>query len=250
MHSKTIALTLGCLISVTSFAAEISVLSAGAVKAPVSSLAESYRRETGDKIEISYGTMGFVQQKIAGGEHADVVIATAEVMDELEKQGKVTAGSRVALGQVGVGVAVKEGAPVPDISTPEAFKLTLLKARSLVYVDPARGTSGKHFANVLQRLSIAEAVKARTKVVDGGYVVELVAKGEAEIGVQQISEILPVKGVTLVGPLPAELQKTTTYTAGIMAWTKSPEAAAALIRYLTGSEGRALFLSKGFSAPH
>jgi molybdate transport system substrate-binding protein len=193
--------------------------------------------------------MGLLQQKIAAGERADVLIATIEVMTDLEKQGKVVAGSRVPLGDIGIGVAVREGAPVPDISTPEAFKQALLKAKSIVYVDPTKGTSGKHFAGVLQRLGIAEAVKSKTILREGGFAVEAVAKGEAEIGVQQTSEIIPVKGVKLIGQLPGDLQKVTTYSAAIMNGAASPKPAQAFIRYLAGKEGRAVFVAKGFMAP-
>jgi molybdate transport system substrate-binding protein len=250
MRLKTFALGLVCLLPLCSFAAEMSVLSAGAVNVALSSLAESYQRQTGDKIEIKYATMGLLQQKVAAGERADIVIATAEGMEQLEKQGNIVPGSSVPLGQVGIGVAVRENAPLPDISTPEAFKQTLLKAKSIVYVDPSKGTSGKHLAAVLQRLGIAEAVRPKTLLVDGGYAVEPVAKGEIELGMQQMSEILPVKGVKLVGPLPPELQKTTTYSAAIMSGSKSQDAAKAFIRHLASNEGRAMFVAKGFTAPH
>jgi len=124
-------------------------------------------------------------------------------------------GSRTDIGRTGMGVGVRDGAPQPDISSVDAFKRALLEAKSIVYVDPASGaTSGTHFAAVLQKLGIADAVKAKTKLVPGGYPAELVAKGEVEMVVHQISEIVPVKGVTLVGPLPKELQKLTIYSDG------------------------------------
>ncbi len=251
MHTQwyAYALSLWGLVPAVGSAAEISVLSAGAVRAPVSSLVETYRLRTGHKVGIDYSPVGPIRQKIAAGERADAVIVTAEVTEELEKQGKIVPGSGVALGEVGVGVAVREGAPLPDISTPEALRRTLLAAKSLVYVDPTKGTSGKHFAGVLQRLGIADAVKPRTLLLDGGNVVEAVAKGEVEIGVQQVSEILPVKGVRLVGPLPLELQKITTYVGAVMIGAKSPEVAAAFLRHLAGEEGRAMFASRGFGPP-
>jgi molybdate transport system substrate-binding protein len=129
---------------------------------------------------------------------------------------------------------VREGAPRPDIATPEALKQTLLAAKSLVYVDPARGaTSGIHFASVLQRLGIADTVKSKTILIPTGFAAEVVARGEAEIRVHQISEILPVKGVTLVGPLPRELQKVTIYSGGLAAKAAQPEAARAFLAFLT-----------------
>lgn len=249
MRARTLLAVVCCLLPVTSFAAEIKVLSAGATKPALAPLVETYAKQASDKVDVSYGTMGLLQEKLAAGERADVIVATVEVMADLEKQGKIVTGSRVPLGDIGVGVAVREGAPIPDISTPDAFKQTLLKAKSIVYVDPTKGTSGKHVAGVLQRLGIAEAVKSKTILREGGYAVEAVAKGDAEIGIQQTSEILPVKGVKLVGQLPGDLQKVTTYSAAIMSDAASPKPAQAFIRYLTGKEGRAVFVSKGFMAP-
>jgi molybdate transport system substrate-binding protein len=163
-----------------------------------------------------------------------VVVLTDVAIDQLEGQGLVVTGSRVDIARVGVGVAVREGAPRPDISTPEALKQTLLSAKSLVYVDPARGaTSGVHFASVLQRLGIADAVKSKTILIPTGFAAEVVARGEAEICVHQISEILPVKGVTLVGPLPRELQKVTIYSGGLATKASAPEAARAFLAFLT-----------------
>jgi molybdate transport system substrate-binding protein len=245
----TLVLGLGCLVPLSAVAAQISVLSAGAVQVPLSALAQTYQRRTGDRIEVKFNTMGALQQKVAAGERADIVIATEEGMEQLAKQGHIVPGSRVPLGEVGIGVAVRENAPLPDISTTEAFKQTLLKAKSIVYVDPTKGTSGKHLAGVLERLGIAEAVRQKTVLVEGGYALEPVAKGEVEIGMQQISEILAVKGVTLVGPLPPDLQKITTYSAAIMSGATSQEAAAAFIHHMASSEGRATFAAKGFAVP-
>ena len=136
-------------------------------------------------------------------------------LDDLIKQ-RAVIGPRTDIARAGVGVGVREGAPKPDISTPDAFKQAILGAKSIVYVDPAQGaTSGIHFAGVLQRLGIADAVKSKTILWPGGYAAEAVQKGQADLVVHQISEILPVKGVTLVGPLPGDLQKITIYAAGL-----------------------------------
>jgi len=163
-------------------AAEIKVLSAGAVRAIVTDLAAAFRQETGHTATLTFGTVGVMRQKLTAGDAADVVIMTDIAIDEMARQGAVTPGTRTDIARTGMGVGVREGAPKPDISTPEAFKQTLLAAKSIVYVDPAQGaTSGIHFASVLQRLGIAEAVKAKTKLVPGGYPAELVAKGEAEL---------------------------------------------------------------------
>lgn len=214
-------------------AAEIRVLSAGAMKAMVTELAEAFLKESGHTVIVTSGTVGAVRQKLTAGEPADVVIATDTAIDELAHQGAIVTGTRTDLARTGIGVAVRQGAPLPDISTPEAFKRTLLSAKSLVYVNPSLGaTSGIHFAGVLQRLGIADAVKDKTLLWPGGYAAEAVAKGQAELCVHQISEILPVKGVTLVGPLPRDLQKITTYSAGLPAQSAAPEAARVFIAFM------------------
>ena len=215
-------------------AAEIKVLSAGAMKSIVTELGEAFKQETGHTLSMTFDTVGAQSKRLSAGEPADVVVLTDVAIDQLEGQGLIVAGSRVDIARVGVGVGVREGAPRPDISTPEALKQTLLSAKSLVYVDPARGaTSGIHFASVLQRLGIADAVKSKTILIPTGYAAEVVARGEAEICVHQISEILPVKGVTLVGPLPRELQKVTVYSGGLAAKAAQPEAARAFLAFLT-----------------
>ena len=226
-------------------AAEIKVLSAGAVKAVVVDVSDAFEKETGHKLSASFGTVGVTRQRLAA-EPADVVIMTDVAIDEAIRQGSVVAGTRNDIARAGVGVGVKEGAPKPDISTPEAFKQTLLAAKSLVYVDPAQGaTSGIHFASVLQRLGIADAVKSKTILWPGGYAAEAVVKGQAEIVVHQISEILPVKGVTLVGPLPKDLQKITIYSAAIAQKTEQPDAARAFISYLISGPVKAKFAQAG-----
>jgi len=173
-----------------------------------------------------------VRQKLAT-DPADVVIMSDTAIDEAISKGGVVAGSRTDIGRTGMGIAVREGAPKPDISSAEALKETLLAAKSIAYVDPARGaTSGIHFASVLQKLGIADAVKSKATLVPGGYPAELVAKGEVELVAHQISEIVPVKGVTLVGPLPKELQKVTTYTAGVATKAAHPELGHGFVLFL------------------
>ena len=227
-------------------AAEVNVLSAGAVRAVVTGLAEAFRQEAGHTVTLTFGPVGAVRQKLTAGEPADVLILTDAAIDELARQGAVVPGTRADIARAGMGVAVRQGAPLPDISTPEAFKQTLLSAKSLVYVDPARGaTSGIHFAGVLQRLGIADAVKGKTLLWPGGYAAEAVAKGEAELVVHQISEIMPVKGVTLVGPLPKDLQKITTYSAGLAARSATPEAARAFIAFLARPAFKSRFAQAG-----
>src|SRR5712692_4431789 len=232
--ATTIMLLGGLLFFAWAEAAEVKVLSAGAVRAVVTEVADVFAKESGHSVKGTFGTVGVVRGKLAAGEPADVVIATDAAIDEMAKQGLVVAGTRTDVARAGVGVGVREGAPHPDISTAEAFTQALLAAKSIVYVDPAQGaTSGIHFASVLKRLGIADQVKDKTILWPGGYAAEAVQKGQAEIVVHQISEILPLKGVSLVGPLPADLQKVTIYSAGLAAKAATPEAARAFIGFLT-----------------
>ncbi len=214
-------------------AAELQVISAGAMRAIVTELAAAFEKETGHTVKLTFGTVGVIKAKLAEATPVDVVIMTDEAMRDMTRQGAVVEGSWTAIGRTGIGVAVRDGAPKPDIGSPEALKQTLLSTKSLVYVDPAQGgTSGIHFAGVLQRLGIADAVKPKTTLVPGGYPAELVARGDVELVVHQISEIIPVKGVTLVGPLPKELQKTTVYAAGVTVGSASRTTAGAFVAFL------------------
>lgn len=225
---------------------EVKVFSAGAVRAIVTDLAEQFRQEAGNTVTFSFGTAGQTRQKLLSGEPVDVVILTDAGIDDMIKQGALASGSRADLARTGMGVGVREGAPKPDIATSEAFKATLLNAKSLVYVDPAQGaTSGVHFKSVLERLGIADAVKGKTQLVSGGYPAEKVASGEAELVVHQISEIVPVKGVTLVGPLPPDFQKVTVYSAGLAARSPSPDAARAFIAFLARPAFKPKFAAAG-----
>jgi len=239
------------LFSIPALAAEISVLCAGAARGSVVPLLESFQRETGHTIKFDYGTAGQILAKLKDGQRPDVVIITLPVVADLEKAGTVAAGSVTPLARTGIGVGVLEGAPSPDISSVEAFRKALLAARAVAYIDPAvGGTSGKHFAGVLAKLGIEAAIKPKAVLVPGGYAAERVAKGEADLVVHQISEILPVKGVKLVGPLPAELQLYTTYTAGLMAGSPNAEAARGLIQYLSGPAARKSYADRGMEAPN
>jgi molybdate transport system substrate-binding protein len=237
------------LLAASAVADEVRVLSAGAVKPVLSELIKSFHMATGHTVTVSYGTAGNIQERLAAGEAADLVIVTKEAVDELERTERTVRKARMDLGRSEIGIAVKTGAPLPNIATTEAFKQTLLAAKSLVAVDPAKGgTSGIHFAQLLDQLGIADQVRAKMLLVPGGYVVEKVADGTAELGVQQISEILAVAGVQLVGPLPPELQKVTTYTGAIVVHTPVAPAAASLLRYLASPAMRPRFVAAGFRA--
>jgi molybdate transport system substrate-binding protein len=230
-------------------AAEIKVLTAGAFKQVLLALVPAYEKQTGNKVTVENDTVGAVVKRIKGGDTFDVVIVSPAAVDDLAKDGKVVAGSRSDLAKVGVGIVVKDGAARPDISSVDAFKRALIAAKSVAYIDPASGGSSGIFVDrLLDKLGIAGDVKPKAKLIPGGAVADHIADGEAEIGVHQISEILPVKGVTLVGPLPTEIQNYTVYAAGLGAQSKESDAAKALIKVLSGPDAAAVFKSKGMEA--
>ncbi|HYM31578.1 MAG TPA: substrate-binding domain-containing protein [Candidatus Cybelea sp.] len=232
-------------------AADLQILAAGAVRAPVASLLPAFEAETGNKVHMTTGPVGDLAVKLESGTDADAVLLTPPVIDALVKLNLVIEGSRADLGSVSTVVAVKSGAPAPDVSSPDALKSALLAAKSIAYVDPKLGaTSGIHFLKLLQQFGIADAVAAKTHLAEVGIgVSRMVADGTAEIGVTQKSEVIPVAGVNIVGPLPAPLQLTSIYSAGLVKNAKSPEAAQALVKYLTGPAGREKFKAAGFDPP-
>ena len=226
--------------------AEIKVLTAGAFKQVLLALVPDFERTSGHKVTVENDTVGALTKRIAGGEAFDLAVLTPKAVDDLAKEGKFAAGSRANLARVGVGVVVKDGTPKPDIGSVAAFKQALLAAKSVAYIDPAAGgSSGIYVAGLLDKLGIAAEVKPKAKLIPGGAVAEHVARGEAELGIHQISEILPVKGITLVGPLPAEIQNYTVYAAGVGAHAKESDAAKALIKTLTSPAAAEVLKSKG-----
>jgi molybdate transport system substrate-binding protein len=230
------------LAASTVVAQELRVLSGGAAKSLVDPLAASF---PGGKVQMQYQPMGRLVKSLEEGAQVDLVIVTEETLPALERENRVKRGAK-PIARVGIGVAVNQSAPSPDISTVDAFRKTLLAAKSIVYIDPKVGTSGKHVAEVLARLGIADQVNAKTKFGQGGYIVEPVGRGEIELGIHQISEILPVKGVKLVGELPKELQKYTTYVAVPVTQSR---AVLDFIDHLTGPEARKRLAQAGYSAP-
>jgi molybdate transport system substrate-binding protein len=227
-------------------AAKLKLLTAGAFEQVVNELVPGFERQSGHKVMIERGTAGELKARIEHGDDFDVAVITPVVLDALAKEGKVVPASRTKVATVGVGVGVREGVPKPDISTVDAFKRALLEAKAVAYIDPASGgTSGIYVDKLLERLGIADKVRPKAKLKKGGHAAEFVASGEADIVLQQMSEIVPVKGVVSVGPLPAEIQNTTIYSAAISSASKSPDAAEALLKILSGREAAALLKSKG-----
>lgn len=227
--------------------ATVKILSAGAVEPMVSAIGAEFEEASGHRLDLNFGTAGALRERLKGGEAADLVALPADAIAAMEQAGALVAGSSVDLGRTVTGLAVREGAAVPDISTPEAFKQTLLAAGSVAYNDPkAGGSSGIFFAALLERLGIADIVNRKAVLGRRGVeVARFVADGKAEIGTTFISELLTVKGVAVVGPLPPGLQNVNTYTAGIPVSSAAQEAARALLRALTDPVSRGRWTAAG-----
>jgi len=215
--------------------AEIRVMISGGFSAAYSDLVPKFERATGHTVVTARGgSMGTaptsIPSRLQRGEPVDLFVMVGDALEDLVKQGKIAAGSRVDLARSRIGLAVRAGSPKPDIATVEAFKRALLDAKSLAYSSSASGVylSTELFA----RLGIADQVRGKSRMISGEPAGAVVARGEAEIALQQISELLPVPGIEFVGPLPAEIQKITVFSAGVAASAKQPEAAAALIAFL------------------
>jgi molybdate transport system substrate-binding protein len=232
-------------------AADLKVISAGAVRGLIAQIIDDYSRQSGQKFDFTIGTTGQLRDIIASGQHADLIIVSAPLMGELEKTGKLTPGSRAELGRVGIGVTVREGATVPDVSTPEALKKALIEARSVAYTNPAEGgTSGIYFAGVAERFGIGDEIKKKAVLTRGGREAAIeVAEGRAELAIVFISEAAAVKGVRLAGPLPPTLQDYSAYAAAIPASSTDPAAARAFIAALTSTAMAERWRSNGFEPP-
>jgi molybdate transport system substrate-binding protein len=252
-HSATFrALVFGgvgaLLLSTAATAAEVRVMISGGLTAAHNALVPAFERATGHKVLTAYGpsmgtTVNAIPMRLERGEPADVLIMVGYALGDLVKQGKVVADSRVDLVKSPIGVAVKSGAPKPDISSADAVKRALLAAKTVAYSDSASGVyvSTEMFA----KLGIADEMKDKARKIPATPVGEIVAHGDAEIGFQQISELKPVAGIDIVGPLPDDLQKITVFSAGIASVSREPEAGRALIKFLASPEARAEIVKSG-----
>ena len=227
-----IAVAAGLLIPSLAHAAEIKLLASTAIKDAYLELIPPFEKATGHKVTAAWSSTPDIQKRIAGGEAADLVILGNSGTEELIKQGKLVAGSRADFAKSGIGVAVRAGAPKPDISSADAVKKSLLAAKSVAY---SAGASGIYLVSMFQKLGISDQVKSKT-VKPGEPVGEVVARGDAEIGFQQVSELIPVKGIQYLGPLPAEIQNITVFSGGIHSGAKEADAAAALAKFLTAPD--------------
>jgi molybdate transport system substrate-binding protein len=226
---------------------ELTVFSSIGVRSAAEQLFRKFEQERSCRLIVTWGTAPMLVKRIEGGEKADVLILSRAGIDALNKQGKIARGSDMTLAGSGVAIAVKAGAAKPDISTREALKATLLKAKSIAYSEPAAGgASGVYFAKLIEHMGIAEQMKPKTKYPPaGGFSAELLLTGEAELAVQQKPELLHVAGTEIVGLLPGELNMVTEFAAAIMAGSKNAEIGQSLIASLRSSEAAAVFRSKG-----
>jgi molybdate transport system substrate-binding protein len=228
-------------------AAEIVVLSAAAVQEPFEAVVHAFEHDTGNKVAVTFGSVGTIQTKLKAGANADLVILSTALVAEAEKDGNARAGSRAMVGRAEIGVAVRDGTAVPDISTADAFKKTLLAAKSVSFTDPAGGgTAAVFVAGLLDRLGIADTIKGKSqKFNTGREVVGAVVRGDAEIGIGFTSEFLPVKGVKVVGALPREIEFVNEYSAYIPATSAAADSAQALLAYLARPASRDIFKAAG-----
>ena len=219
------------LLSSVAHAAEIKVLASAAIRDAYLELLPQFEKATGNKVTAEWSGTPDIQKRIAAGEAADVVILGNSGTEELIRQRKLMPGSRANFAKSGAGVAVREGAPKPDISTADAVKKAVLAAKSVAY---SAGASGAYIVSMFQQMGIADEVKAKAATVKPGELVgAVVARGDAEIGFQQISELIPVKGIQYLGPLPPEIQNVTVFSGGVHSGTKEPDAATTLVKFLT-----------------
>ncbi len=240
----------GWALAVAAAAAEIKVLTAGAFKPVVMALAPEFTARTGHTLTVDNDTAGALQRRIGNGEVFDVVVLTPAAVAQLTQAGKLAAGSSTPLARVAIGVAVKQGAPAPDIGSVAAFRQALLAARAVAYIDPAAGgSSGIYLAQLFERLGIAAQIAPKAVLVPGGLVAQRLVSGEADIALHQISEILAVPGAALVGPIPAEIQNYTVYAGGLSTAAQDVPAAQAFLALLASERARAVLKEKGMEAP-
>ena len=227
--------------------AEIKVLSSIATREAYLELVPQFERASGHKVATTWAGTTDIMKRMAAGESYDLVMISSKELDELIRQGRIVAGSRVDIARSGIGVAVRAGAPHPDISSSAALKAALLAAKTVGYTS---GPSGVYMAELIARMGIADAVKPKHRTVpSGGTVGTIVASGDAEIGFQQVSELVHIKGIDYIGPLPPDVQKVTVFCAGLHAGARNVEAAKALVRFLTAPAAHTAYQAAGLELP-
>jgi molybdate transport system substrate-binding protein len=223
---------------------QIQVFSGNAMRGVLSELAPRFERESGHTLQVSYDPAQIVLRRVAAGEKADAALLGVEAIDTLIERGVLSASSRRVLARNGIGLAVRAGAPKPDIATQDGFVQALRAAESIAYTS--EGASGMYFAQLIERLGIGELVRAKARRQPGGLVAELVADGRAQLAIQQLPELLAVPGIDVVGPLPDGLQKIGTTAAGVFVGAPAGEAATRLIDFLAQAGAREVFRARGF----
>ena len=255
LHSAIAAAISSMLILLTADhapAAQIKILAGSAIEAAMAVLIPQFEQQSGHKVILdSDGAIGAMTDRVQKGEAADVVIVSEQQIEALQRQGKVVSGSRTDVAKVGVGLFVRKGAPKPDISSVEAFKRAMLAAKSIGWNDPAAGAPVSiYMIGLFERLGIADVMTPKTAAFkQRSERFGAIARGDIEIGFNQISEIIAAQGVELVGPLPGPIQNYTLFAAGIVATSKEQEAANALMRFISSSAAMMTWKSKGFEAP-
>jgi molybdate transport system substrate-binding protein len=228
---------------------QLKILSAGAAQGVVTGLADEFRARTGYELDCSFGAVGAMKEKLLAGAPADLIILTRALIAGLVADGKVAPGSSADLGRVRTGVAVRAGDPLPDVSSPDALRNTLLAAAGIFFPDPQKATAGIHFARVLDTLGVRAELEPRLKTYPNGATAmrEMAqSKGERLVGCTQVTEINNTPGVVLVGLLPSEFELATVYSAGVCTGAASAKAARQFIEFLAGEQSRALRVKAGF----
>ncbi|WP_171070126.1 molybdate ABC transporter substrate-binding protein [Methylobacterium terricola] len=241
---------LALTVTASAWSAEITLLTTGAYKPVAARLVPSFEQRTGHKVVIRNETAGAVAQAIRDGARADLVVLTPGGLDALIREGRLSGAQPVPLAKVGIGVAIRDGAPVPDIATLDGFREALLRARAVAMVDPASGgSSGIYLAQLFERFGLADRLKDKLVLVRGGLAASRLVSGEADLALQQTSELLAVPGARLVGPIPAEVQNVTVYAGIVPMGAGQAEAATALLRHLAGPEAVPVLAEKGMAPP-
>jgi molybdate transport system substrate-binding protein len=228
-------------------AAEIKVLSAGVVGTALKALAADYQKQGHNTVTLTFGNVGQIQDRLKLGEAADIIILSKPALDDLAKARGLVAGSSKQLGRVGMGVAIKAGAPKPNIATPEAFKAALLATPSIAYSDPAGGgSSGVFFDGLIQKLGIADQIRAKAVLIRGGSATDPITQGKAAMAVQNSSELIDVPGIQYVGSFPTADQNFITYSAGVAIKSAEPNIALSFIRFITSRDAAKRWHAAGF----
>ncbi len=229
----------------------IKVLSGGAPKEVFLRLTPLFEKQSGHKVEFSFAVMSALRERIAGGEKADVLVMPTNILDDYQQKGVALAQHRAVLGLVSINAVVRTGAPMPDLSTPDKVKQVLLNSRAAAMATPGATPSGTHMGKLIEKFGIQNEMKARVihrPALEGG--VQLIAGGQADIGFYPKSEVINTDGLSLVGPLPADIQLTTIYGAAVTTASAAPDTAGSLITFVTEAQNRAAWAHAGFDPPN